>query len=84
MKIGIKYCGGCNNRYDRAGFVNKLKNGVDGMEYVQQGEVYDHLLVVCGCPSCCASIQNIAVNGSIIYIKSTKDFDEVYNKLTQL
>lgn len=84
MKIGIKYCGGCNNRYDRATFVEKFKNAVEGMEYVQQGETYDHLLVVCGCHSCCASIQNIAVNGSIIYFKSTEDFDEVYKKLKQL
>ncbi|GAA0177779.1 hypothetical protein SH2C18_09460 [Clostridium sediminicola] len=84
MKIGIKYCGGCNNRYDRAAFVNKLRNVVEGMEYVQPEEVYDYLLVVCGCPSCCASIDNIAVKGSIIYIKSAEDFDDVYNKLTGL
>lgn len=25
MKIGIKYCGGCNPRYDRSHEVDKLK-----------------------------------------------------------
>ena len=24
MKVGIKYCGGCNPRYDRGEFVSKL------------------------------------------------------------
>ena len=24
MKVGIKYCGGCNPRYDRAAFVERL------------------------------------------------------------
>lgn len=25
MKVGIKYCGGCNPRYDRVAAVNQLK-----------------------------------------------------------
>lgn len=28
MKIGIKYCGGCNPRYDRSQEVEKLKKKI--------------------------------------------------------
>lgn len=56
MKVGIKYCGGCNPRYDRAAYVKKLcgEHPEWEWEYAREGTLYDLLLVVGGCTSCCA------------------------------
>ena len=56
MKVGIKYCGGCNPRYDRAAYVKVLcaRHPDWDWEYAQEGVRYDLLLVVGGCTSCCA------------------------------
>ena len=56
MKIGIKYCGGCNPRYDRAEYVRTLReeHPEQEWEYVKEEAFYDLLLVIGGCASCCA------------------------------
>ena len=56
MKVGIKYCGGCNPRYDRAASDRTLcaRHPDWEWEYAQEGVLYDLLLVVGGCASCCA------------------------------
>ena len=59
MRIGIKYCGGCNPRYDRGEYVSALKEAYPQMqwEYAKEEISYDLLIVVCGCGSCCASYR---------------------------
>ena len=59
MKVGIKYCGGCNPRYDRAARVKELcaANPEWEAEYASEGVNYDLLLVVGGCTACCASFD---------------------------
>ena len=59
MKVGIKYCGGCNPRYDRGEYVRKLceSHAEWETEYAQEGVHYDLLYVIGGCTSCCASYE---------------------------
>ena len=61
MKIGIKYCGGCNNYYDRVAFVNNVKEANQDLEFIiaQDGDVVDYLLVINGCTAACADISHI-------------------------
>ena len=49
MVFGVKYCGGCNPRYDRTAFFDTVKKRCPEAEfqYVQPEVTYDHLLVVC-------------------------------------
>ncbi|MBM6926987.1 hypothetical protein [Pseudoflavonifractor phocaeensis] len=58
MRIGIKYCGGCNPRYDRVAYVQTLAcrypNAV--FEPAEPGRDYDVVLVVCGCSARCAGV----------------------------
>ena len=56
MKVGIKYCGGCNPRYDRAAYVRQLCEAHPEWEweYAAEDVPYDLLLVIGGCSSCCA------------------------------
>ena len=61
-KIGIKYCGGCNPKYDRTAWVDKLQEGLnDKIEWVYgfDPEV-DTYLVVCGCETACADIKSLS------------------------
>ena len=56
MRIGVKYCGGCNPRYDRVALVERIRRErqEDTFEGAIPGVCYDQLLVVCGCSAQCA------------------------------
>lgn len=58
-KIGIRYCGGCNPRYNRGALVKRIteKYRELSIEVAKEGKAYDLLLVVGGCSSCCASYK---------------------------
>lgn len=62
MKIGIKYCGGCNCHYDRTKEVEKLKKQFPQHSFTYQTdqEICDVCLLVCGCMTACASSDGIA------------------------
>lgn len=61
MTVGIKYCGGCNPRYDRAAAVRRLKESCPGAAFVNaaSGKGYDALAVVCGCSARCADLEGL-------------------------
>lgn len=57
MKIGIKFCGGCNPRYDRNLFLAQFieMHPDHEIEHAKENVCYDYLLIIAGCTSCCAS-----------------------------
>lgn len=57
MLIGAKFCGGCNPRYDRGQYYKDTiaANSEHTFELAQEGTKYDAVLVIGGCPACCAS-----------------------------
>lgn len=61
MYIGIKYCGGCNSKYDRVKLVNDIKNCFKDYEfnYANENEYFDLILVINGCHISCASLEDI-------------------------
>lgn len=61
MRIGVKYCGGCNPRYDRVAFVKKLENDFPEHRFTsaQEGDA-DLILVVCGCKAACAGHRGLS------------------------
>lgn len=67
MNIGIKFCGGCNPRYDRSNFVNRLKEIAPHHNYKTYAEDLNEVtLVVCGCKRACASLESPGVTKDII------------------
>lgn len=87
MKIGIKYCGGCNPRYDRKKLVDKVKKAVEGIhtfETAKEKNLYDFLLVVVGCKSCCADFERIHTKYGVVCIKSEKDYKRVIDLITKM
>lgn len=84
MKIGIKYCGGCNPRYDRGKLLADLKttfNDRHVFEVAQVETVYDALIVIGGCTSCCAKHGHLSVVGETWYVKSAEDYDTLIERL---
>lgn len=82
IRVGIKYCGGCNPEYDRAALVEMLKRRLAGrVEFVayDAGNV-DKVLAVEGCPTACADLSGID-NCEIIIIKSPEEANRVIQKL---
>jgi len=60
--IAVKYCGGCNPRYDRVKFVQDLQGEFSLSEYEfasADAPDPDFVLVTCGCPVRCVSHGHI-------------------------
>ena len=62
MRIGVKYCGGCNPRYDRVALLERLQREQpeDTFEGAIPGVRYDQPLVVCGCSAQLAELTGLA------------------------
>jgi 4-hydroxybutyrate CoA-transferase len=77
VDIGVKYCGGCNPRYNRKKIVELLKGRFShSFEPADTDREYDMLVVICGCSSCCASYSQYSVkNRNIFMVKSEIDFE---------
>jgi hypothetical protein len=58
LKVGIKYCGGCNPGYDRVALADYIKKSLHGKaEFVSpDSEGIDLVLAVEGCKTCCADL----------------------------
>ena len=83
MKIGIKYCGGCNPRYDRSHMTAQLLKSLPDAEPVYDTGVYCPIwLVVCGCPSACVDTGPLRA-GEIITVSSAKEFYPLKAKLLE-
>ena len=51
MKIGLKYCGGCNPNYERSDIVKRARNEYPSVTFepYRVEDEYDLVLVICGC-----------------------------------
>jgi hypothetical protein len=56
MRVGIKYCGGCNPTYERVDMVKRLEEelGERFLFLTHDAEALDALLLINGCPKACA------------------------------
>ncbi|WP_297790149.1 hypothetical protein [uncultured Anaerococcus sp.] len=72
MKIGIKYCGGCQSKYNRTKVVDKIKKKYAeyDFEYVRDGEIYDYIIVINGCQIKCADVSKYIAKNEIVWIDS--------------
>lgn len=86
MKCGIKFCGGCNPRYERGEASRQIQRELNQIEFSHavEGEKYDNLLVIGGCPACCASYLQYAVEGRVIKMWDSSHIEAVKKELSDL
>lgn len=84
LSIGIKYCGGCNPKYDRRKFKQKLEEKfMCTFETAMEDKVYDIIIVLCGCTSACAEHYNLKFKYEKILIRSEKDYIKIVEMLSE-
>lgn len=68
MTVAVKYCGGCNPRYDRTKALAELKAALPEARFVPAtpGEPGDALLVLCGCTARCADLTGLETGIQVI------------------
>lgn len=75
-KVAVRYCGGCNPRYDRGAMVKRIteKHPEWDVENAREGEDYDLLLVIGGCSACCAAYEQFTASN---VMKLWTDLDDI-------
>lgn len=83
-RIGVRYCGGCNPRYDRVALVRELESLLSRETFVpaQEGVPYAAILVVCGCPSRCATVSGLTA--PLVYMGAPEELLSVRDALQKL
>ena len=84
MLVGVKFCGGCNPRYDRGKAYEAIKKQLNGTaEFViaEEGIEYDCLLVIGGCTNCCASYCQYKAKNDTIRMWDESHIDSTIKKI---
>ena len=78
MIVQVKYCGGCNPRYDRMEFLQHLMNTFPEIEFRTgaAGQVTAGL-VICGCDTACAETAGCIGSSGRIVVWKESAFDTV-------
>lgn len=83
MKIGIKYCGGCNPRYNRMGIVDRLKKDLPDAEIVFSNEekTADWYIIICGCTSACVKHDDLTGTCGKMVMTSYRDYSGIIEQI---
>jgi len=75
LRCAVKFCGGCNPRYDRGKayqtILDTLKGSVE-FTYPKEGEHYDALLIIRGCTGCQYLYDDITASRRIVLADSAQ------------
>ena len=80
MRIGIKYCGGCNPVYNRGRQVKRLQEQYPEHEFDFAAEDMKECeigLVVCGCVRACASVDGLTPKKKLFLLPTERSFSEI-------
>ncbi len=85
MKIGIKYCGGCNPRYERTRIAAKIMEDFPDSEIVTAGAAkdLDFAVIICGCNSACALHDKLSGRYGKIILTGNKDYARLKEELAR-
>lgn len=79
--VGLRYCGGCNPRYDRVAAVEQIRVRLPELELRPAAPGQRTVLVVCGCPARCADVSGL--DGELIWLCAPEQLGEVTQKLAR-
>ncbi len=82
MKVGIKFCGGCNPRYDRRKALTELQNHFSNIEWVtDNAAICDYWLVACGCARECVDVSKLIATKKVLVLANTMDYRKATEEL---
>lgn len=84
MLCGVKFCGGCNPRFERGKVLEELKEHFQGrieFTYAQEQVLYDLLLVIGGCTNCCASYCEYETRNGNVKLCDSSHMERVVEEL---
>jgi 4-hydroxybutyrate CoA-transferase len=78
-KIRVKYCGGCNPRYDRTAVTARLRAAFPLLEVAESpgGDADLFVAVVCGCPSACAEHEHLRGLAGKMVLTCGEDYEKL-------
>lgn len=83
MKCGVRFCGGCNPRYDRRGALNQIESQIKDIDFVNaaEGVPHDLLLVIGGCSNCCASYEQFETKEGVLKMWDKTHIDRILDDI---
>lgn len=87
MVCGVRFCGGCNPRYERGDALERIRKYFSGrvdFRYAEEGVMYDLLLVIGGCSSCCASHCQYETKGDRVIMWDQSHIEEVIERIESI
>ncbi len=86
MDICVKYCGGCNPRYDRKKIVDRIKEDFNDVNIITQRDkmTCDFAVIIAGCTSACVNHDNIEGRCGKFIIKDIKDYLNLRENLARI
>lgn len=64
--VGVRYCGGCNPRYDRVAAVRRLREQFPYLDFCAAAPGQPLVLVICGCSARCAETADL--DGTLVWL----------------
>lgn len=85
MIVQVKYCGGCNPRYDRVNFLQRLMKAFPDIEFrTGAADQVMASLVICGCDTACAETAGCIGSSGRIVVWKESAFDTVCSSLQEI
>ena len=85
MKCGVRFCGGCNPRYDRGEALKEIKDRLKDSDIefkiTTEDEQYDDLLIIGGCTNCCAGYDQFPWSGKVRKMWAAEHIEKIINEL---
>ena len=80
LRCTVKFCGGCNPRYDRGEAYQTVRSSLSGaaeFSYPEDGASYDVLLIIRGCTGCPYLYEEINAAHRVIITESSQIADAI-------
>ena len=80
LRCTVKFCGGCNPRYDRGEAYQTVRSSLSGtaeFSYPEDGARYDVLLIIRGCTGCPYLYEEIDAAHRVIITESPQIADAI-------
>ncbi len=87
LQIGIKYCGGCQEYYDRiagAKYIQAACRDTAVFSPARENTTYDLILVICGCTVLCPDYLHYASTHGVLIVCGPEDFETAIQKIKSL